>query len=68
MILTTKQQAQNFALWALSSSEFFDDLNHEAMVGGLMSEVTNVFGKHTFSDDDLTDLVETAIKIYDQNY
>ena len=68
MILTTEQQAQNFALWALQSSEFFDDLNHEALVGGLQSEVCLVFGDHTFSDAALRELVERAIAIYDQNY
>lgn len=68
MVLTTQQQAENFALWALQSSEFFDDLDREALVAGLQSEVCWVFGNHTFSHAALREIVERAIAIYDQNY
>jgi len=68
MILTTQQQAQNFALWALQSSEFFEDCDHATTVSGLRREVCLVFGDHTFTDAALRELVERAIAIYDQNY
>ena len=68
MILTTQQQAQNFALWALLNSEVFDDLDQAARVAGLQREVCLVFGNHTFTDQALRELAEAAIAFYDLNY
>ena len=65
MILTTAQQAHNFVLYVLDYNAYCEDLMEDALVGFLMTEVCSVFGKHTFSDDELNDIIMTAIRVFD---
>ena len=66
MILTTKQQANNFAIYALETERWFLNLNHEALVGELMQSIRLVFGRETFTSEELEHIAEAAIKCYDE--
>jgi hypothetical protein len=66
MILTTKQQANNFAIYALETERWFSNLNNEALVGELMQSIRLVFGRETFASEELEHIAEAAIKCYDE--
>ena len=66
MILTTEQQAQNFAIYAMESDRRLNGLNNEALVGELMHQIRMVFGGYTFTNDKLEHIAEVAIKFYDE--
>jgi len=66
MILTTKQQANNFAIYALETDSWFNNLNNEALVGELMQSIRLVFGRETFTSEELEHIAEAAIKGYDE--
>ena len=69
MILTTEQQAHNFALYALDSNDpLLNGLNHECLVGALMANITQVFGSYTFSEAQLETIAQTAIRTFEDRY
>ena len=66
MILTTEQQAHNFAMYALQNDTTLEGLNHETLVAGLRANISMVFGGHTFTDSQLCDIAETAIDWFNE--
>lgn len=66
MILTTEQQAHNFAMYALQNDTTLEDLNHETLVAGLCANIAMVFGGHTFTADQIQNIAETAIDWFDE--
>ena len=69
MILTTEQQAHNFALYALDSNDpLLEGLNYEALLGGLMANIAQVFGSYTFSDAQLETIARNAIRTFEDRY
>lgn len=66
MILTTKQQANNFAIYAMETDPRLEGLNEEALVGELMHQIRMVFGGYTFTTEELEHIAEVAIKFYDE--
>ena len=66
MILTTEQQAHNFALYALQNDTTLEGLNHETLVAGLCANIAMVFGGHTFTEDQIRNISETAIDWFDE--
>ena len=66
MILTTEQQAQNFAIYAMETDRTLNGLNNEALVGELMHQIRMVFGGYTFTSEELEHIAEVAIKFYDE--
>ena len=66
MVLTTEQQAHNFALYALQNDTTLEGLNHQTLVAGLMSNISLVFGGHAFTAPQIRDIAETAIDWFDE--
>ena len=63
MILSTEQQAHNFALYSLAVGDpLLEGLNYESLVGALMSNIVQVFGRHTFSERQLENIAKEALK------
>ena len=63
MILSTEQQAHNFALYSLAVEDpLLEGLNYECLVGALMSNIVQVFGRHTFSERQLENIAKEAIR------
>ena len=62
MILTTREQAINFGIYAIENDTILDGLNHDALIAGLMHAISQVFGRHTFEDDDLWAIAEVAVQ------
>lgn len=66
MILTTEQQAYNFALYALESDHTLEGLNYECLIGALKSIITLVFGICTFTAGQLDFITEKAVATADK--
>lgn len=66
MILTTEQQAYNFALYALVADPLLQELDHESLVEALKSNIWLVFGNHTFTSMQINTIVSYAIDKVDQ--
>ena len=67
MILTTEQQANNVAIYAMEVDPIWailEDLNREALVGRLMTQVASIMGQHTFEEKTLESIVRVAIDHY----
>ena len=67
MILTTEQQANNVAIYAMEVDPIWailEDLNREALVGRLMTQVASIMGQHTFEEKTLERIVRVAIDHY----
>ena len=60
MILTTEQQAQNFALFAMEADQTLEGLDREALVGAVKATIMMVFGIHTFTAEQLDAIAEGA--------
>jgi hypothetical protein len=67
MILTTEQQAHNFALYALENDFTLEGLNHECLLAGVMSTISLIMGSLTFSEERLEALAESAIKFHEEH-
>ena len=65
MILSTTDQAHNFVLYVLDYNTFWEDLNDEALVGFLMTELCKVFGRYQFSQGAMEKIINGAIEAYD---
>ena len=65
MILKTADQVHNFVLYVLDYNAYWEDLNEDALVGFLMTEVCKVFGRYQFHDDALVGIINKAIEAYD---
>jgi len=61
MILTTEQQAYNFALYALVADPLLQELDHESLVEAVKSNIWLVFGNHTFTDAQINTIAHYAI-------
>lgn len=62
MILTTADQANNFALWLLDSKDY-ERIGFEStleLLDWLKRDIRMVFGEHTFTERELTVIVEVA--------
>ena len=66
MILTTEQQAHNFALYALESDFTLEGLDHESLLAGVMANISLVMGSLTFTEEKLQHIAESAIKTFDE--
>ena len=66
MILTTREQAINFGIYAIENDTILDGLNHDALIGGLMSAIRQVFGGYTFEADDLWAIAEVAVQHFNE--
>ena len=64
MILTTEQQANNVAIYAMEVDPILENLNREALVAGLMVQVASIMGQHTFKEKRLESIVRLAIDNY----
>ena len=64
MILTTEQQAHNFALYALENDFTLENLDHESLLAGVMCNISLVMGSLTFSEERLEAIAESAINFY----
>ncbi len=64
MILTTEQQANNVAIYAMEVDPILENLNREALVAGLMVQVASIMGQYTFEDKTLESIVRLAIDSY----
>ena len=65
MILTTEQQAYNFALYALVADPLLQELDHESLLEALKSNIWLVFGNHTFTDVQVNTIASYAINKVD---
>tara|TARA_R100001015_G_C4608276_1_gene163472 strand:+ start:872 stop:1072 length:201 start_codon:yes stop_codon:yes gene_type:complete len=61
MVLTTQQQAYNFALYALRADPHLQGLEHEDLVESLECNIWLVFGTQTFSDIQVRKITASAI-------
>ena len=69
MILTTEQQANNVAIYAMEVDPILENLNREALVAGLMVQVASIMGQHTLEEKRLESIVRLAIdNYYGQEY
>ena len=66
MILTTREQALNFCIYAIETDRSLDGLNEDALVGELMHGMRMVFGGYTFETDDLWRIADTAIQHWNE--
>ena len=66
MILSTREQAINFGIYAIETDRRLDDLNHAALIGELMHSIRMVFGGYTFETDDLWHIAEVAVQHYNE--
>ena len=66
MILTTEQQANNFAIYALETDPRLVGLNNEALIAELMHEIRMVFGGYTFTTEQLEHIAQVAVDFYDE--
>jgi len=66
MILTTREQAINFGIYAIENDTILDGLNHDALIGGLMHAIRTVFGGYTFEADDLWAIAEVAVQHFNE--
>ena len=64
MILTTEQQANNVAIYAMEVDPIMENLHREALVGCLMTQVASIMGQHTFEEKTLESIVRVAIDHY----
>lgn len=61
MILTTRQQAENFVLYALQNDPLLEDIEVTELKNNIMPLVSLVFGTQTFSVEDQHDLIDETI-------
>ena len=69
MILTTEQQANNFAIYALETDPrlaYTGGLNEEALIAELMHQIRMVFGGYTFTTEQLEHIAQVAVNFYDE--
>jgi len=66
MILSTREQAINFGIYAIETDRRLDDLNHDALIGELMHSIRLVFGGYTFETCDLEHIAEVAVQHYNE--
>jgi len=67
MILSTREQAINFAMYALENDPLFSGLNEHAMLGHLKHSIRLVFGGHTFEHGDLESIAQSAMDLLEYN-
>jgi hypothetical protein len=63
MILTTVQQAKNFVLYALDTNPMYDELSADKAAFNAKVDVQLVFGMHTFTQEQLQEIVDYAIEV-----
>ena len=66
MILTTREQAINFGIYAIENDRVLEGLHHDALIGELMHSIRLVFGGYTFEADDLWAIAEVAVQHYNE--
>lgn len=66
MILSTREQAINFGIYAIENDRRLGGLNHDALIGELMHSIRVVFGGYTFETDDLWQIAEVAVEHFNE--
>ena len=66
MILTTREQAINFGVYAIENDSILDGMSHDGLIAGLMRAISQVFGRHTFEADDLWAIAEVAVQHFNE--
>ena len=68
MILTTAQQAQNFALFVLQSNESYEALDQATLEEYLEADIDLVFGTQTFTRSAMDEVIRGAIQAFEEAY
>jgi hypothetical protein len=64
MILSTREQAVNFAMYALQTDTRLDcGQSHREILDDLVGSIRTVFGDYTFEHGDLESIAQSAIDL-----
>lgn len=63
MILTTKEQAKNLAVYSVTTDPLIDDMTPALWPKELKMVIELVFGKHTFTSAEIDEIICHALQV-----